>query len=493
VGAYAAVLRLLSQPPCPASDLTAAWQRLVATKHPGCASLKPKVEDTLKRSNAWDAFQAVELADSETCDRALVKAWNEALFADWGPAETRRPRVELARERLALVDKLSERADAALSLEGEKALVQIALEIKTAHGAYAYELKPRARQAQERLRAVQELREGLRRPASDRKIHRAWRSLVALEGQSLAPEAWRPLVEKAEKRAPLLARLEAVPPGYVPAEAPQFDAVVLEVFEQNEALLEGCHDAEACRGDYRQARQRRELLAELGAAMARPDHARIVRLVGEPCLDGYPFPDEWQKTIQQAREEHLACLSLVEALEGDDRARFHAVFDAAIIGRNRSAFEAHRAKLREWVPAEILPLCKIGLGPPVGDPPLAPVEEAAHPVFRACWRWPDLRMNDSCVLAVCRQRPQADANPYLLPSVLFTRQVDRRAYEDGFGAVQLGFREEWDGAYVGVWAVVDLGFESFFSECLVLGQLGKLREPGEARWGVTTLFDSLWS
>ena len=59
----------------------------------------------------------------------LVKAWNEPLFAGFAPAETERPRVDAARQRVAAIDRLDGTARAAggkVTLAGEAALAAAA-------------------------------------------------------------------------------------------------------------------------------------------------------------------------------------------------------------------------------------------------------------------------------------------------------------------------------------------------------------------------------
>jgi len=129
----------------------------------------------------------------------------------------------------------------------------------------------------------------------------------------------------------------------------------------------------------------------------------------------------------------------------------------------------HEARLREWLPTEILPAAKMGLGMPVGRKSLvkSPDSDAAYQI---CWNWPALRFSERCMLVLCRTEPEIGSNPRIM-DVPLRQLVDRKRYEEASGMVPISVVPDWRRCYVVVWALVDLGFQEFVSEPLVLGQI----------------------
>jgi len=83
------------------------------------------------------------------------------------------------------------------------------------------------------------------------------------------------------------------------------------------------------------------------------------------------------------------------------------------------------------------------------------------------------------VLGVSPQEPGACDEPDDLD--LLDRQViAREEWETGGGSRVIACPERFAGCYVVVWAVVDLGFHSFFSQPLVLGRLD--RDQPQSPW-----------
>ena len=72
--------------------------------------LKPLIQEAYHavcRADAWKEFERLPRQIGEEEDRALVKAWNEPLFAGYVPAEAQRARVDMAKQRLAVLDQVA--------------------------------------------------------------------------------------------------------------------------------------------------------------------------------------------------------------------------------------------------------------------------------------------------------------------------------------------------------------------------------------------------
>jgi hypothetical protein len=456
---------LLSQPDDDPALLVAAAQRLEQIGWPPEAdSWRRQIDGLLRRGQAWEALRQVPQANSEESDAQFVRAWNEPLFAAWPPAERQRPRLVEARQRLALLEQLQQQSAQPLTLEGEKSLLKLA---RTMPGGYAYALRVRVQQAGQRLQALKRLQDALKEPASERVIVEACRSLEQSQARHLVPAGWGPRILLAQQRIAALLALKEIPPDYPPAQAPHYDPKLLDAWRDE--LLRGCHDAQPWAAAYRAAVQRRRVHKQFEAALASGDKLKIVDLIAHPCLKGVPIPDHWMQTAHDARAEVEAARKLVEVLANNQRPRFQEVFDARIIRHNASAFAPHESKLREWLSSEILPAAKLGIGTPVGSKALEP-RSGSDEVFLVSWNWPLPRFSEECVLVICRDRPPPQSDPRAL-NVYFRQWIDRQRFEEGSGAVIVHVDKLWVRGYVVVWAAVNLGFDTFFSEAVLLGRL----------------------
>ena len=74
------------------------------------------------------------------------------------------------------------------------------------------------------------------------------------------------------------------------------------------------------------------------------------------------------------------------------------------------------------------------------------------------------------MLVLCRNRPGNGDDPRNM-AVQVRLVLDRKRYEEASGMVPLNVAPEYQQCYVAVWALVDLGFEEFISEPVVLGRL----------------------
>jgi hypothetical protein len=156
-------------------------------------------------------------------------------------------------------------------------------------------------------------------------------------------------------------------------------------------------------------------------------------------------------------------------------------FDVRMVRDHAEQFAPYQSLLVEWVRAELLPLDKLGLGPTPDQASVAPVDEPeGH--YRIQWTWPEERLADQCIAAVCAAEPSADEDPEKVSSH-WREAITREAWVSGGQTRLIPVDRAWEGACVVVWAVVDLGFAKLFSRPLVLGQIG-----GRSRWKWTRLF-----
>jgi hypothetical protein len=442
--------------------------------------LKPLIQEAYRvvcRNDAWKAFSALPRDVGEEQDRALVKAWNEAVFAGYPPAEQERPRVEEAQRRLTALAQI----DAVLrQLAGESALVKTASPLPA---GYPRRLQARIEQARHRVLAMEHLQIAVEANEEEEAVVTAWRKAVSLGCQKLVPEAWRRRIDLAEQRLPLVRSIRRIP---TTLSADQLDRKLLGIW--NEDLLGGCGDVGPWREAYRRAVRRRDLLRRVGKAIRARRDAEIADLMGDPLLADFPLPASWQAAIQSARDRVAKTASLIATLQQDDAATFWERFDARLIRRHRDLFAAYEELLRRWTEKEILSPARLGLGPALGRSSLVCVDRAEG-VYCVRWTWPQQRFSEQCILAICPQSPGPGDEPGSF-SVYYRLPIDCASWEAGGGSRLIHVQPEWRDGWLAVWAMVDLGFQVFASHPLVLGRLGEAADGPQSGWKGWKLFSS---
>ena len=263
--------------------------------------LKPLIERAYQfvcRKKAWESFCKVPPETNEDNDRRLVAAWNEDLFAGFEAAERQRVRVAEARRRVTLLDRIGylvQQSSGPSTLAAEQGIVEASEQL--AHG-YQYALQPRIERARRSVKVVGRLEQVLENPAAEAPIVAAWRAVVEAKCERLIDAAWRPRIELAERRAPVLRPLyeinDATPPE-------QRDRLLLDAWQ--EGLLDSCTEAQRWRPAHEQAVARRDVIERLRAAVADGDNAAVVELIEEPCLAEYPLPSDCASAVKKARRK----------------------------------------------------------------------------------------------------------------------------------------------------------------------------------------------
>jgi hypothetical protein len=469
------VLALLAAADCDGAALSAAWANLVAAGgHPEVDAQRPKVEGILHRQRAWADVEKVPRSADFDSDQKLLAAWNDQLFTGWARADREKPRVAEARARLTLAAKLQTLLSEPLSEPREERILQLA---GTIPAGYQYPQRPQVVQADQRLSAARRLQALLQPPVSDLTLAENWQLLCKLQGQPLVPPAAMPRILLAEQRVPALMALKKVPPNYSPQQAPQCDPQLLGAWKDE--LLRDCEDARPWLAQYETAARRRTVLAQLKMALGANDRLRIAELFEDPSIKNYPLPADLARAGKAVLEELHIARGLIDALDQNNRGEFRRSFDVRVIRQNASVFEPRQVDLRSCIESEVLALDVLGLGLPVGRRPIQR-EPGSATAYRVCWKYPAPRFSDQCLVMVCGGKPQRGQNPQELRPLL-RLPVDRKSFEEGGGNRVIHAAAQWLGAYVVVWAVVDPGFEVFYSEPLILGRLDEPAPKPAAR------------
>lgn len=430
--------------------------------------LKPLIHEAYEyvlRTEAWRAFLTVPRDLNEQCDRELVRAWNEPLFAKMDEADALRPRVDAASQRILILKRIARtlRQSTGTATEvTERTLVGLAGRLPS---GYLHSLQERVALARRRYVAMKRFREAVSAGTNEEAIESAWQSLVEAGCQDwVADPIARVRLEQAQTRVPLLKSLRSLSQQLAPE---LLDRQILTIWRAG--ALDGCTEADPWRPIYDRAVYRRNLLANLQSAIEQRNDPLIATLVADPVLEGYPLPAQWSVAIQGASKRATLGDALLDALRDGQRDQFTERFDARLIRAYAERFAPYGALIGEWVRDGVLGQPEVGLGLAVGRASIARLEDRRGAV-RLRWTWPPPRIADECLLAVCPFVPAPTDTPSDVHA-LYRAPIDRSAWEDGGGSRVLEPQPEWIGHHVVVWAYVDLGFVSFYSQPLVLGVL----------------------
>ena len=448
--------------------LEAAWIQLKQLGgHPDAEPYRIQLEQLCERSRAWNIFIKVPQSASQDCDLQLIKAWQERLFSGWDQAEQHRSRVALARQRIELIEELKEvvgKIPQNISIQTERVIYVAAKNIP--HG-YSYQLKGRVKQAIQRLQLVKLLQQqALLKPSSDLAIAKVWQKLEELNCQDVVPSQFQPRIRLALKRIRLLLDLKKLPQEYTSQQAPKYDDQILAAWDECFSTIVMTLNPGAI---YKAAAERKDALTQLRVAITSSDNSKIVDIVELPCLANYPWSREVVKVIHRAKDKIVGARNLLGVLKNDERSRFLEVFDARIVRENSSTFAPYHTLICEWLKTDVLPADRLKLSLPTGRRALVK-EEGSSTNYQVCWNWPLPRFTEQCMLIICPEKPNPTDNPREIP-VHFRQLVDRARYEEGGGSLLIHTQPDWLRGYIAVWAIIDLGFATFFSECLVLGRL----------------------
>ena len=467
------VLALLRHSPCDHRRLAQAWRRLCQLQgHPQADPQRPQIELAIQRGEAWDMFSAVERTPGEQNDRQLIGCWKEPLFAGWPTAEAHRPALNQAKQRLQSVQRVRQLVQQAAqpTPAGEQQIVQSARAIPAGY-SFDSALQQRLDQARQRLGTYQRIQGVVAGAASEAELAAAGGELNRLQVRHWLDPGGEQRVRLAEQRAPLLSQLQQLTPALPPDE---LDRRLLEIWQDH--LLKDCPEAQSWRAKHHTAANRRSLIERLDAAVRAGDDSLVATLATDPLLQGFPLARGLSDAVAVIRQGIEGAQQLIAVIRSGNPAEFRESFDADIVRRYGKLLGTYRTELVKMIRDHILPADCIGLKPFAMK--RQGLIRGLRNTWEARWSWPDRRFTDRCYLGICRQRPGRDQSPRDLALPESLNAVTREQYEGGGGKRVIHPKMEWNTGYVVVWAVLDVGFEQFFSEPLILGRL-ELAGPGQ--------------
>lgn len=461
------VLGMMQRSDIDGDQLAASWAELGRLGgHPEVTPLGARIDELVRRSKAWAAFQRIPQDLTESHDRQILDIWNERLFQGWPTAQAVRRRWESAGERVKLIAELQDLVNRPLDRTSEMKIADLSSRLPQ---QYDYGLKERTRQAAERIAALTELERGLATAEADDRVAAAWQTIARLRAEALVDAGSRARIADAEARCAVLQALRSIPGNYPPSQAEQYDSSLLEKWD--ERLLRDCRTADPWRSMHAVASRRRELLAELKAALATNDYFRMTQLSRESCLQGYPFAATTVQSLKNAAREIGAIERITEAIRQGDEKRLLEVLDTKVLRRFPHCFvdSVLQTTLQAILQGQLRKPETLKLRPPLGRKPIT-YDRGESLKLHVCWNWPDSRYSEKCLLAVLTRRPGLNEDPLKLKT-LYTQALDSNSYVSGGGDRVLFPKSNWNGAYVVLWAEIDLGTSKTWSEPLVLGRL----------------------
>jgi len=464
---------------CHYAGLVDVWKQLKKVEsryklsaHPESQSVRKRIERLILQFARWSKIEEISLHVNQQNDLELDTIWDDQLFAEWDPAIQNQARIDEARGRIKILNEMAQRIEQcnrSPTLSAERSIVKSNQRLPS---GYVHDKQKRVITAGQRIEAADELVKTFPDPASDLHIYEAWECLSRLGGESLVshPQA-RARIELAKSRYSTLDNLRKLPANLLPD---QLDQRLLAIWQGQELTVADCpdvlrpsfYDALSWKELCLRAAARRELLDRIESAIAVGNESEISQLAQDPLLKDYPLPEDWQKIIGSSQSHLINATQLLDAVNRNDRVQFQKQFNVGIIQRFSHLFDPVHDKLLQMVQSEMTKVQAINLRKPFFD---AVQQIDSTNRYRIGWSWPTERFTDTCVLAVCRQKPSVKTEPEEW-RLLRQWRIVRKMWE-GNQIVELS--PGWNLCYAVVWVVINLGpdYPEIRSEPLLLGQL----------------------
>lgn len=471
------VRELLAAPQVDDRALQEAWDYLQKLGgHPTAEPYREHVQQRLARRDVLLKLQELLLQAPKVptlaYDKKILGAAPPELIATLDPASPLVKQYETVSRRLQAVRKVHE-LEKAGTVEAETFIANVMQELPN---TYHEGLARRSQQARKRLYLFREFVQALQEPCSETRIVRTWGRLGEIRGRALATPEMQARVQLAEARAPLIRALRTIPEKADDAERRRR---VLEIWD--DTLLRDCPQAAPWRALFEQSRSIQESVQRIAQAVEAGHLADVERLLADPALQGADLPPRQAQILEAARGQiHQAALArrqaLVNVLRENRRLDFAAVFDAALLADICRQSRHHQPVVSQWVEAEILPLPRSGLA---ADPETA-LKRDEDGTLTILWTWPPPTVSNTCRLVITKERVAPHAQPDDVPA-LYAAAIARQDWNPALG-LRLAWDAAWEGASVYVWAVVDVGFQVFYSQPLEVGQFKAAAK--QRRWGL---------
>ncbi len=456
---------LLDDPASDEQTVLTQWQAIFSGDEPPWAErLQAARDKRQQRQSLFAEISSLIAAASQTPtfdgDRLLRRLWKSAQQLGETRLQPLHGHYVLAKQRMKRLRWLNSLVRSpSLVSEQQVAACQRYLPVN-----YHARLPKRIQLAQQRLEALRVLEMAAIEPVSERRLLAAWSAVVAAKGQTFVSQDRNERIALAQRRLSLIEAIEQLD-RLNPKER---DDRIIEMWDAQ--LLTSCSDAKVVEPLWNDACARKAAITRLTEALEAGDPDHTVSARNDPCLANYRLPNDLQsllaahdEQLRQARLERRH--ALVQAILDHDGSRFRDLFDRILVADICSRMPQHQRMVADWVEREILPLGKSGLALKTGDG----LRWTRSDVCQARWTWPHSTVAAHCLLTISRETPKQHAIPSemtLLHSMVVERGSSAFAPTVEF-LIDPGYR----GASVFIWAIIDLGYQTFYSDPLSLGEL----------------------
>jgi hypothetical protein len=437
--------------------------------HPMAEPLRPEIE---RRRVRWNnvlilkkCIDATTQKMDREADRKIVAAWVAEQMENWHAIQVEAEAYQQAKQRLELLNQVVT-ASQNSSLESEKLIGHAS---KVLPKQYVEKLANRFNLAGKRLKEIEIIERALTRPISEAAVVDAWTRLDEVKGTSVASEEMKNRVELARQRLEIIQKLRQLPP-----DMPQNDLEKQIIKLWDESVLDGCADVARWEVIYNKVVGSQKWVDRIHRKIKAKDVDALRRIV--TSVAGQQFenmPSEVSQALTEASEflrqqEVGRSKALANAITGGNGAPFRELFDLPMLREICEQAKHHQPVVARMIEAHILPLESLGLAQ-LEEGSLVKEEEAENH-WRVKWQVPDPKFETRTELRVCSKMPKSHTIPDDVKAVhsMTFDDANRVPSEDGY---LLAVEPEWDGHWIAVWAVIDLGFQTFHSPTLVIGQL----------------------
>lgn len=426
-------------------------------------SLVEKAYEEAWKAKSLEDFQNIHWEVNEKCDRMIARVCNDKFLKTFPMPPDTQEKVLAARERILTVDRLYRMMRLAkqnLALSGERSIA--------AQGAllppdYEYAGRARVLQAQKIMAIVDPFLEKLNQPHQNEiEIAEAWGNVRKNKLQGLLKDEQRIRAELAVMRAPRIKILESFRKN-TPLD--QLDQKILSLWDVK--LFEGCEQVRKYERLYNIALRRRVKLEMLTEALEANLPEEVAAILKDPLLAHYPLPGPLATKVKIRQEQWTHSEGMIGAMDANDAKLFIEAFDANALIKDPEIYQEIFPQMIPWIEGQILPLETNGLRPVFGRASILNEEDGTVSIR---WTWMHPRFGNACVLGVSGGKILDTDRPEDV-SLVFNAEITRSQWEKGGSFFTLTPDPAWNGMKVIVWGVIETGFQRFYTQPLILGNL----------------------
>lgn len=446
------------------SEAVAVLKELQISEIP--TEVKPLVEKAYEeawKEKARKDFQNIKWEVNEKADRMIARVCNDKFLQTFPVPPDIREKVLAARNRIITVDRLYKMMRLAkqnLALSGERSIAALGALLPP---DYEYAGRTRVLQAQKVVAIMDAFLEKLNKPVQNEiEIAEEWENVRKNKLQKLLKDEQRIRAELAVMRAPRIKVLESFRKT-TPLD--QLDQKILSVWDTK--LFEDCVQVRKYERLYDIALRRRVKLEMLTEALEANMPEQVTAILNDPLLVHYPLPKPLATKVKVRQEQWTHSEGMIGAMNANDSKLFIEAFDANALIKDPEIYQEIFPQMVPWIENLILPTEANGLRPVFGRASLLNEEDGTVSVR---WTWMHPRFGNACVLGVSGGKLLETDRPEDI-SLVFQAEISRSQWEKSGSFFTLTPDPAWNGMQVIVWGIIDTGFQRFYTQPLVLGNL----------------------